>query len=118
MVLKCTRNRRQVPLKMITELVSELKDQWAPVQKINVEEFSEDEGVMDQITEVYYIKSTLLDKVTYRIDSIRYHLGSFSDPTKTACRRLKIEDCQPVGTVIPDESMLCTQYKRARSYSL
>jgi hypothetical protein len=117
MVLKYTRNRRQVPLEMIKGLVSDLKEGWVPKAEGQDDEVSEQETDHATLEDLYYIKTSLYDGSASKIHTIKYHIGSIDDPERTACKRLLIVDCTPVGTVIPDSSMVCASCEKQKLFS-
>ena len=114
MVLKYTRNRREVPLKMISSMITEIKNEWKPKAREPGEadadhgcEFSEEDELEDDLTRIFYMKKSLFDAPTARISVVRYHVVDPDDATLTACKRIKISECCPVGSVAPDSSMIC-----------
>ena len=44
----------------------------------------------------------------------KFHASSIDDSTQTACRRFAIDECQSVGDILPDLSVLCKACSKAR----
>ena len=121
MVLKYTRNRRQIPLVAVGQLLSVVKEAWSPLAREpgepivpEGESFSEDEHPLGSLPRTYYVKSSLIDKVNIRMFTIRYHMNSISEPVLTACKKFKLEECCPMGSELPDVSMLCHGCRKNR----
>jgi hypothetical protein len=121
MVLKYTRNRRQIPLVAVGQLLSVVKEAWSPLAREpgepivpEGESFSEDEHPLGSLPRIYYVKSSLMDKINIRMFTIRYHMNSISEPVLTACKKFKLEECCPMGSELPDVSMLCHGCRKNR----
>ena len=116
LVVKYTRDRRQVPLKMLTQLCSDLRRQWTPVAPLGDQQdyFSadeDDEGC--DLAPVFYIKKASAS--SRRIDHAKIHVTAQDDLSLTACNLVKLADCDPLGCDLPDVSVLCNNCKRRRA---
>ena len=114
LVVKYTRERRQVPLQMVGKLLSDLRHNWHPRSEALVpiqDEFSEDEP--DELLPQFYVKKGVAH--SRLIVHPKFHVTSKDDLTKLACNMLQISECEPIGAALPDISVLCGRCKASRS---
>ena len=115
LIVKYTRDRRTVPLKMVGQLLQDLRSKWIPSAtagsaNIDEDQFSADED--DDQAPVYYIKRS---KVTSRsILTQKFHITAKDDLSELACSRVQIGECDPIGHDVPDVSVLCTICRKNR----
>jgi hypothetical protein len=123
---KYTRERQDIPMIMMKQLVEEVKNDWAPIARFPNEdpkiivrdEFSDDEIMNDPIDvearPMFYIKKASLDKVSARIIRMKVHISSIGDLSTLACGKVKIDDCDPLGSDEPDPGVLCSSCVKNR----
>ena len=109
MVLKYTRNRSSVPATMIKQLVREMVQENHPVIE-DAQTFLTDASDQDLDNLEFFIKNP--GAGTYY--DYKFHAPSIDDSTQTACRRFAIDECQSVGDILPDLSVLCKACSKAR----
>ena len=111
LVLKYARNKREVPLNMVCELVNELRKDWTlagdPV-KFDDEIIPADEPLM------FYAKFPTVDRSSFKIESLKYHVRSLVNEERTACGKHDLSSCEAVGSVLPHESALRGACARSR----
>ena len=111
LVLKYARNKREVPLNMVCELVSDLKRDWTPAGdpvEFDDEIIPADEPIM------FYAKFPTVDRSSFKIESLKYHAQSLVHEDRTACGKHDLASCEAVGSVLPHESALCGGCARSR----
>ena len=103
MVLKYTRNRSTIPAVMMQQLVTDLKDAFAPkcVSKDDIIDEGEDDLL--PIAE-FFLKIPDGSASSYEY---KYHCSSKSDYQIVACGRLSADECVHVGHLLPDPGLLC-----------
>jgi hypothetical protein len=117
LIVKYTRDRRTVPLKMVGQLLADLRSQWIPqpdnstlALKGEEDQFSADDE--DDTAPVYYMKKS---KVSSRsILSQKFHITAIDDLVHLACSHVQLSDCDPIGHEIPDISVLCIRCRKNR----
>ena len=109
MVLKYTRNRSSVPATMIKQLVRDLVQESHPTKE-DENTILIDAQDVDLSTDEFFIQHA---RNTKGYD-YKWHLVSSEDPSTTACRRLELDECRSVGTVLADDGVLCKACAKAR----
>ena len=115
LIVKYTRDRRTVPLKMVGQLLQDLRSGWTPSvaassSTVDEDQFSADED--EDQAPVYYIKRS---KVTSRsILTQKFHVTAKDDLSELACNRVQIGECDPIGHDVPDVSVLCITCRKNR----
>ena len=109
MVLKYTRNRSSVPATMIKQLVRELVQESHPVVE-DAQTILTDSADQDLDNLEFFMKNPAAG--TYY--DYKFHAPSLDDCSLTACKRFSIDECQSVGDILPDLSVLCKACSRAR----
>ena len=117
LVVKYTRNRRQVPLQMVGRLLQDLRSQWAPQAAVVAgsapaedDQFSADDEA--EVSPQYYMKRS---KVANRVIlTQKFHVTARDDLSQLACSRVQLEDCEPMGDALPDVSVLCIDCRKKR----
>ena len=114
LVVKYTRDRRQVPLQMVGKLLCDLRHNWqpspgaaAPMQ----DEFSEDE--FEEVLPQFYVKKGVAH--SRAIVHPKFHVTSKDDLNKLACNLLQMDECEPIGSALPDVSVLCGRCRASRA---
>lgn len=108
-VLKYTRNRTSVPATMIKQLVRDMVQAQHP-------------ALEDSDTVLVEAADSDLDSVEFffkpaaggKYYEYKFHAPAQGDSSLTACSRFKIDECQSVGSVLPDLSVLCKACARHR----
>jgi hypothetical protein len=123
LVVKYTRERRKVPLQMVGKLLGDLRQQWIPKAPVTaligsssssapiIDDFSEDEAE-DHLPNFYVQKGLAR---TRAIKYPKFHITEKGDLSRLACNKLKISDCEPLGTEAPDVSVICGLCKKHRT---
>ena len=114
MVLKYIRNRREVPLSMVNELVQELRQAWKPAGD-PVEVDDEDLVPVDPVP-MFYQKFPKVTRASFKLEMLKFHVSHSSDCTKTQCG-LAAAECEPAGSSLPeavDRAMFCNKCALAR----
>ena len=109
MVLKYTRNRSTVPAQMVSQLVQDLVSQRHPVADADDTEFVEAGDQAEDQTQFFVKQGPSLGS-----GDIKYHCSELGDSSKIACGKLLIQNCAPVGVVLPDLTVLCKACAKAR----
>ena len=109
LVLKYTRNRTQVPARMIKNLVQELVASDHPAQESD-DVLPVDVGDSDLNAPEFFIKIPAHD----RAYEYKYHVTASHDQSVLACGKFSISECQSVGSILPDPSVLCKGCARNR----
>ena len=112
LVLKYARDRRSIPLRMVGVLVQALRQDWQPPIVLEDEEdalrvFSEDEEVLGQRSDQFYVKKAEVGACGRRIMAMKFHVLDALDSAVLACGRLALDRCEPAGSILPDISVLC-----------
>ena len=112
LVLKYARDRRSIPLRMVGELVQALKQDWQPPIELEgsgdaPREFSDDEEVLGQRSDQFYVKKAEVGSCGRRIMAMKFHVLDARDSAVLACGRLALDRCEPAGSILPDISVLC-----------
>ena len=112
LVLKYARDRRSIPLRMVGELVQALRQDWQPPIVLEDAEdalrvFSEDEEVLGQRSDQFYVKKAEVGACGRRIMTMKFHVLDALDSAVLACGRLALDRCEPAGSILPDISVLC-----------
>ena len=120
LVVKYTRDRRQVPLAMVGKLLGDLRQSWSPRPAhssgssgvpVLADDFSEDEA--EDLIPQFYVQKGLVNTRTIRHP--RFHVTDKDDLSKLACNKLKLSDCEPLGPDAPDISVVCGLCKKRRT---
>ena len=116
LVIKYTRDRRQVPLQMVGQLFQDLRKSWspapaaAPSQAALLDEFSEDEP--DGLFPQFYVRKGIVQSRS--IEQPKFHVTSKSDFSRLACNKVDLSLCEPLGVHLPDSSVMCKSCMRRR----
>ena len=97
---------------MVGELVQALRQDWQPATVLEGEEveppaFSEDEEVLGQRSDQFYVKKAEVGACGGRIMAMKFHVLDALDSAVLACGRLALDRCEPAGSILPDISVLC-----------
>ena len=121
LVIKYTRNRGDVPLKMLSRLVHDLKGQWLPVPALalpstatsstEAEDAFSDDGLTDDLP-LFYVKKQKLTETS--LFKLKFHVTSANSADQLACNKIALCKCDPVGPDLPDLSLLCKACANAR----
>ena len=117
LVIKYTRSRGDVPLKMLGRLVEDLRTRWQPPSlgpsqqsnPVEDDQFSDD-GMTDQVP-LFFLKKS---ERTSSLFKQRFHVTSAELSDQLACRKFTLSQCDPVGPDLPDRSMLCKRCEARR----
>ena len=109
LVLKYTRNRSSVPARMVQELVRDMLAQEHPVQESEDVFLDTPETLTPEAPEFFLKQPAPGSYYDYR-----YHCSHPTDPDRTACNKLDLADCNSMGTILPDVSVLCKACLKAR----
>ena len=107
MVLKYTRNHSSVPAEMVQQLVKEMAENLHPVEA--TEEIDlESSAALDEVQ--FFLK-----KHSGRLSQeYRYHCSAYDDSSAIACGRLTVDECDVMGSELPEVAILCKHCVRAR----
>ena len=109
LVLKYTRNRSDVPARMVQKLVQEMLVNEHPVEADDDTVLEdEDPSALQQLQ--FYVKESFA-RSSY---DYRYHCSAIEDETMTACGRARLDELSHVGSLLPGLSLLCKQCARTR----
>ncbi len=109
LVLKYTRNRTQVPALMIKSLVQDLVAAGHPTQELE-DAVLVDARESELSSPEFFIKIPAQE----RAYEYKYHVTALNDQSVLACGKFLISDCQSVGSILPDPSVLCKACARSR----
>lgn len=71
----------------------------------------DDAGVIEEAQAQFFIKSaSAASSYEYRF----HYCSALEDPSKIACGKLTLADCSPIGSELPDISVLCKACAKAR----
>jgi len=112
LVQKYARNRREVPLKMVNELVKELRSEWVPSG--DPVDFEDEELLPPEDPIMFFAKFPAVCRATFKIEALKFHVSSVLDESSTACGRRKPSECEAMGSALPRESALCGACARSR----
>ena len=117
LIVKYTRDRCTLPLKMVGQLLQDLRSSWQPtgstalVAADEEDHFSADEE--DDCAPIFYVKRS---KVTTRtILTQKFHVTARDNLALLACNKVQVAECDPIGSELPDISVLCASCRKARS---
>ena len=96
---------------MVCELLSELRQDWVPAG--DPVEF-DDELIPADEPLMFYAKFPTVDRSSFKIESLKYHVRSLINEERTACGKHDLSSCEAVGSVLPHESALCGACARSR----
>ena len=109
LVLKYTRNRSDVPARMVQQLVRDLLSQDHPVQESEDVMLDEPDALHTEAPEFFLKQPAPGSYYDYK-----FHCSSKEDPDLVACRKLTIAECCSMGSTLPDLSVFCKACSRAR----
>ena len=109
LVLKYTRNRSDVPAKMVQQLVRDLLNQDHPVQESEDVLLDEPEALLMDAPEFFLKQPAPGSYYDYK-----FHCSSKEDEDLVACKKLSIAECCSMGSTLPDLTVFCKACSRAR----
>lgn len=109
LVLKYTRNRTSVPATMIKQLVRDMVQEQHPALE-DADTVLVEAADVDLESIEFFIKPAASGK-NYEY---KFHAPAQGDSALTACSRFKTAECQSVGSVLPDLSVLCKACAKSR----
>ena len=122
LVEKYTRSRTAISLQMIQRVTKQIREDWRPLRPppagstaapLLDDDFSENE-VGEPEAPLYFVRRSTLNVTTKRILSQMIHVTAAGNPSAIACGLVEINDCEALGSVLPDVELLCKPCKSAR----
>ena len=122
LVEKYTRSRSAISLQMIQRVTKQIRDEWRPLvppaagstaAPLLDDDFSENE-VGEPEVPLFFVRMSTLNVTTKRILSQKFHVTAAGNPSAIACGLVEINDCEALGSVLPDVELLCKRCKNAR----
>ena len=122
LVEKYTRSRTAISLQMIRRVTKQIREDWRPLRPppagstaapLLDDDFSENE-VGEPEAPLYFVRRSTLNVTTKRILSQKIHVTAAGNSSAIACALVKINDCEALGSVLPDVELLCKRCKSAR----
>ena len=122
LVEKYTRSRTAISLQMIQRVTKQIREDWRPLRPppagstaapLLDDDFSENE-VGEPEAPLYFVRRSTLNVTTKRILSQKIHVTAAGNPSAIACGLVEINDCEALGSVLPDVELLCKRCKSAR----
>ena len=108
MPLAYSRNTKSIAINMIYGLVQKAKKGWVSGLKEDQDvQVLEDE---EEDSHQFFVKVG----VKVKAEGLRYHVLSLTDPTHSACRKVKAVDLEAVGHV-PSLDLVCGLCRKARA---
>ena len=121
LVIKYARNRGDVPLKMLSRLVNDLRGQWQPAPAkalpsssaapVEIEDAFSDDGLIED-QPLFYVKKEKLTATA--LFNVRFHVTSATKVGQLACNKIALAKCEPIGPDLPDRALLCKKCEIAR----
>ena len=122
LVEKYTRNRSHIPLQLISRVLKQMRDEWSPVfkpalpvlgQPQEEETFSADEDD-EEDAPMFYVRKSAVAPSMKQILAQKFHVYAVGDLSHLACKAVQLNQCEPVGSKLPDLDLLCKRCKAAR----
>ena len=108
-----------MPLDMVSALTKDFPDRWCPgpaagaVLPLGDEGFSDDDFNADAPA-MFFVKKSRAKASISGLTKQQFHVSSDPLSPTTACRKLELADCEPVGLSLPDPALLCASCAKAR----
>ena len=106
------RENREAPLKMVKELVRELRAEW--VAAGDPIDFEDEELLPPEDPIMFFAKFPAVRRATFEIEALKFHVSAALDESSTACGKHLLSECEAMGSVLPHESALCGACARSR----
>jgi len=113
MVMKYARNRKQIALKMVSRLITTMKENWDPESaKLGDVILDIDDDTQNPDPLEFFVKNSA--KISKSFD-LKFHVKAQGfESTETACKKLELAQLVSVGSVCPDVLQICKDCKKNR----
>ena len=113
MVMKYARNRKQIALKMVSRLITTMKENWDPESaKLGDVILDIDDDTQNPDPLEFFVKNSA--KISKSFD-LKFHVKAQGfESTETACKKLELAQLVSVGSVCPDVLQICKDCRKNR----
>ena len=122
LVEKYTRNRSHIPLALVSRVLQKMREEWTPIfppeppapgQAPEEVTFSEDEIAEDDVP-MFYVRKSAVAPSLKKIMAQKFHVTAVGDRSHLACNAVQLASCEPAGSDLPDQDLLCKRCRQAR----